>query len=78
MPLYYFHIRKGEELIRDLEGTELGSTTAALEEAKAAAQEILANKVRRGEVIDGNAFEIEDETGTRLFHLPFKSVLRLE
>ncbi|UVC12205.1 hypothetical protein IHQ71_29680 (plasmid) [Rhizobium sp. TH2] len=39
---------------------------------------VAAERVRRGEVIDGHEFEVEDELGTRLFNVPFRSVLRLE
>jgi hypothetical protein len=44
----------------------------------AAAREILAVKVRNGELIDGQVFEITDDTGAIVDTLPFKSVLRIE
>lgn len=78
MPTFYFHIRDQDKFIRDDEGTELPGVKAAFDEAQDAAREILSGKVRRGEVIDGQEFEVEDDLGTRLFKLPFKSVLRLE
>lgn len=78
MARFYFHIRNHEEFVRDEEGVEMSNARAALEEAEDAAREILAEKVRKGEVIDGNRFEVHDELGTRLFTLPFRDVLRLD
>jgi hypothetical protein len=78
MPRYYFHIRDHEKVIPDDEGVDLPGVKAAFDEAQDAAREILATKVRRGEVIDGHKFEVRDELDKQLFTLPFKSVLRLE
>jgi hypothetical protein len=78
MPRYYFHIRREGKLMRDNEGAELPGVKAAFHEAQVAAREILAEKILRGEVIDGDEFEIEDELGKKLFDIPFKSVLRLD
>jgi hypothetical protein len=78
MPRYYFHIRDHEKVIPDEEGAELPGVKAAFDEAQEAAREILATKVRRGEVIDGHEFEVADDLGKKIFTVPFKSVLRLE
>jgi hypothetical protein len=78
MSRFFFHIRNHDELISDLEGVEMPNARAALKEAEDAAREILSEKVRKGDLIDGNEFEVHDELGTRLFTLPFRDVLRLE
>jgi hypothetical protein len=78
MARFYFHIRDQGTLIRDHEGREMNGLRAAIEEAEAAAREILAEKVRRNEVIDGQEFEIYDDVGTKLVTVPFKSAIRLE
>jgi hypothetical protein len=78
MPTFYFDIHNGEETIKDVEGVELSGARAAFEEAQEAAREILSEKLARGDIIDGNQFEVHDEMGTKLFTLPFKSVLRFE
>ncbi|AXV15209.1 hypothetical protein CYG48_05520 [Neorhizobium sp. SOG26] len=75
---YFFHIRKHNHLQLDPEGVELPSHTAALEEAVEAARELLAVKVRNGEVVNGDQFEITDEKGQIIHVLPFRSVLRLK
>jgi hypothetical protein len=56
----------------------MSNARAALQEAEDATREILAEKVRKDEVIDGNEFERHDKLGTRLFTLPFRDVLRLD
>lgn len=78
MPKYYFHIRSGFELIEDPEGIELPSVLIAKREAEDAAREILSEKVKTGDVVDGQEFEIHDAWGNRLLKVPFKSVLRLK
>ncbi|KKX25339.1 hypothetical protein [Rhizobium sp. LC145] len=78
MPKFYFHVRKGGVLERDRIGAELPSVTIAYEEAVGAAREILAEKVRLGEVIDGESFVISNEQGSVVGELPFRSVLRFD
>ncbi|CAO4153172.1 DUF6894 family protein [Methylorubrum extorquens] len=78
MPRYYFHIRYGDQVIEDWDGSELPDLAAALQEAKEGARAVLSEKVLKGEVADGQRFEIADETGTVLATLPLKAVLRLE
>lgn len=77
MPRYFFHVRDGERLQRDLEGTDLPSLEVAHEEALEDARFLLAEKIKRGEVINGQRFEITDEAGEVLDVVPFKAVLRL-
>jgi hypothetical protein len=78
MPRYYLHIKDGDRLIKDQEGVELPSVLSAKREAEHAAREILAAKVRAGDIIDGQEFEIADARGNRMLTIPFKSVLRLK
>lgn len=78
MPLFFFHIRNEFELVLDREGQEMPGVKAAFEEAQNAAREILAERVRSGDIIDGHEFEVHDQSGMKLFTLPFKSVLRFK
>ncbi|MDM9646819.1 hypothetical protein [Rhizobium sp. S163] len=75
---YYFHIRDGLDIEIDPEGTELPSVTAAHEEARDAAREIVAEMVLRQERISGKTFQVTDETGLIITLIPFASVLRLD
>jgi ribosomal protein S1 len=78
MPRYYFHIRDNDLLRTDPEGEEFSSVEKAIEEAALAARELLAEKVRNGDLVDGQVFEIADEHGTVVRTFPLKSVLRLD
>ena len=78
MPLFYFHIREDGFLREDPEGAEFATLEQATEEAVRSAQEILAEKVSQGKVVDGQVFEITDEEGAVRATIPFKSFLRLE
>ncbi|WP_112502614.1 DUF6894 family protein [Rhizobium sp.] len=78
MPRYYFHLRDGDRLDRDPEGTELATLDLAVEEVQHAARELLARKILQGEVVDGQIFEISSEQGEILDKVPLKSVVRFE
>jgi hypothetical protein len=76
MPTYYFHLRVGDRLDRDPEGTELASVDLAVEEVQQAAREMLAGKLIRNEIIDEQIFEIADDAGQVLRTVPLRSVIR--
>ncbi len=63
MPRYFFHVREGSELSRDVEGQELPDAEAARREAIAANREILGEKLLHGGSLDHRTIEIADETG---------------
>lgn len=75
---YYFHVRNHEGLALDPEGAEFESLNAACEEAFQSAREILADRLLRGEVIDGEVFEITTENGDIARTVPFRDSLRFE
>lgn len=78
MPIYFFNIRRGDELVVDHDGSDLANEDAALDEALSSAREIIARKVLANDLIDGEQFEIYNEAGERVLVVPFKSALRLE
>jgi hypothetical protein len=63
---YHFHIRDAEGLIADEEGSELASLDAARAEARASAQDLVANDLRGGQTIPERRIEIVDESGAVL------------
>ena len=77
MPKYYFHIRNGDNLEIDAEGTEFSTLESAVGDAKLAAKEMLAELLMTGQVLDGQCFEITDTNGMTVATVPFRSVLRL-
>ncbi|MET0409581.1 MAG: hypothetical protein ABW006_14565 [Hyphomicrobium sp.] len=78
MPRYFFNYRINGVLEKDPEGSELPSDEAALEEAHSAARELLAAKVRAGELVDGDEFEVSTGDGIVVHTLPLRSVLKLD
>jgi hypothetical protein len=77
MPRFFFHIRAAGEIAEDTDGAELPDIAAANDEAVLAARELLADMLRRGEVVDGQEFVICDELGHEIATVPFRSVIRL-
>lgn len=77
MPRFYFHIQDGAFREIDPYGLEFASLEHAVLDAKKAAREMLAEKLIANEHIDGQRFEIADETGAVLETVTFRSVMRL-
>ena len=77
MTRYYFHIRSEDVFEDDIEGMELPSQEAAHSEAVAGAREIVAERVRRGETIGDDAFEVTTDQRDVIFSLSLRSVLKL-
>lgn len=73
---FFFHLRNGDQLIEDPDGTELPDLEAALTDARVSARHLLADKLRAGAVLNGQRFEITDEAGRVLAMLPLRDVLR--
>lgn len=78
MPRFFLNIRDGADLIVDPEGSVLPDVEAACREALYAARDILAERIRAGDVVDGQQFEITDEAGVLRAKFPLKSALRME
>ncbi|MBW8789686.1 hypothetical protein HFO94_30655 [Rhizobium leguminosarum] len=77
MPKYFFHVRRNDVFEEDLEGIDLASPELAREEATAAAREIVAERIRMGNPVDGDVFEIMTEDGTLVATVPFRSAVQL-
>lgn len=76
MVLYFFHIRDGETLEQDLEGSEFETLELAMADARLAAREIMADKVMAGYEPDGQSFEIADAEGRIRATVPFSSAIK--
>ena len=75
MPLYFFHIRDGDRLIEDMDGSYLPSLAAECVNAAASARQLLAKGRSLGKVLDGRCFQISDTTGLVLAVMPFKEAV---
>ena len=77
MPRFYLHIRDGNSLIEDPDGSDLPDLAAAQDEAIISAREILAERLKHGEILNGQCFEIVDENGELRAVVPLKDAMRL-
>lgn len=75
MSRFYFHIRLGDQIVIDQEGSDLPDTAAARAEALASARQILADAIRSGSEAVPEAFVIADSEGRELETVPFAVVL---
>jgi len=57
---YFFHIRRGQNLVRDDEGTDLETVAQARQEADSIARFLLADRLRFGQDLVGEQIEIWD------------------
>ncbi|KQP60717.1 hypothetical protein ASG60_10070 [Methylobacterium sp. Leaf469] len=76
MPRFFINIRDGDCLIEDEEGSLLPDVEAACHEALLAARDILSSKLRAGEEVNGQVFEITDEDRVVRASFPLRDVLK--
>lgn len=74
---FYFHVRDGDCLIIDPDGSDLPDIEAARAEAISSARYILAEKVKAGAIVDGQRFEITDENDVVRAIVPLRAAIRL-
>lgn len=78
VPRYFFHYFDGETVEADFEGLQFPSLEAAVADAKAAATEIMVERMLSGREIGAQRFEIANEDGVVLTSVAFRSVLNLQ
>ena len=72
---YFFNIRDGEQISRDPEGSELPDPVAARFEARVIARDMMIERLKAGQELDGQDIEIADETGNVVQTLKVKEVV---
>lgn len=77
MPHFYLHISDDKPGL-DLEGGEYADFAAARRDAVIAAREIMIERLRADQEIDGSAIEICDADGVLLDTVVFRDILRLK
>jgi hypothetical protein len=75
VPRFYFHLRAGDQFIRDDDGQDLADASAAKLEAISCAREIVAGAIRSGHASVPDAFVIADERGQEIDIVPLAMVL---
>jgi hypothetical protein len=75
MARFYFHLRSGDQIVPDLEGTELPDFPSAQHEALLNARELLAEAINSGKSEIAEAFVIADEAARALAVVPVVAAL---
>lgn len=75
MGRFFFHLKDGDEIIPDEDGTELPDVAAATREALQSARELLAEAIKAGSPRIYEALVIADEAGRTVDILPFSAIL---
>jgi hypothetical protein len=78
MPMYFFHIREGEEVIPDLEGAELPDIAAARKAAIGGASALMAEAVIRDERNYQGRLDVEDGQGQRVLTVTFACPIQID
>jgi hypothetical protein len=71
MPRFFFHMRDGDWLVEDPEGSELPDLEAARAKAADLARDYLAGRLGAGQALDFDCIEIWDGAGQILETVPF-------
>ncbi len=78
MPRYFFNYRANGVLEKDPEGSDLATDEAAIREAELGAREVASQKVRSGEAIRSECFELTSADGVVIKTIPLRSVVIME
>jgi hypothetical protein len=70
MARFFFHVRTGDQLAHDPEGSDLPDVAEARREALLAARELLAEAIKAGKQRMPDAFVIADEAGQAVDTVP--------
>lgn len=77
MPRFFLHLRDGETVC-DEEGMLLPDVEAALEEARKAARDVMADQVKQGYLTLRDCIEIVGEDGQRAAMVAFRDALQID
>src|SRR5215207_8159464 len=75
MPRFYLDILNGSQVLEDPDGQELADLDAAMTEAVASAQYLVAHGILRNEDVAGRSFLVRDENEQTVASVPFRSTL---
>jgi len=75
MPHFYLDILNGDKVLEDPDGQELADLDAAMTEAVASAQYLVAHGILRNDDVSGRSFIIRDENDKAVATVPFRSAL---
>jgi hypothetical protein len=77
MPLYYFHLRDGEDEVLDPEGRELENLEAVARAALLEARALIADEARGGLVPFDKYIDVQDVEGVVIHRLHFIDAVQI-
>ncbi len=77
MPLYYFHLRDGEDILLDPEGTDLDGEVAIAKATLAAARSLISDDALNGHISLHYHIDVEDEAGKVVHSLAFDDAVTI-
>ena len=75
MPLYFFHLRAGGHLDKDVFGVDLPGLDEVRREALGAMADMVRDAELTGRAVQGEAFEIADRDGRPVLTMGFDALL---
>ncbi len=77
MPLYFFHLRDGQDILLDPEGTELDGQAVIARTALVAARSLISHDALDGHISLHHRIDVEDEAGTLVHSLAFEDAVAI-
>jgi hypothetical protein len=77
MPVYYFHLRDGDDVLLDPDGRVLDDPGAIAESALAEARALISEEARLGRIRLDQHIDVEDADGRVVHRLPFDHAVQV-
>lgn len=76
MSRYFFHLRRDDRIVSDVEGDEFSDSEAARASATNAVRELVAARIKTGQVFTDEYMDISDDKGNILLSISFHDVVK--
>lgn len=77
MPVYFFHLRDGDDVLLDPDGRALSGPESIAECALAEARALIGDEARLGRIRLDQRIEVEDAEGRVVHRLPFAEAVEI-
>ena len=77
MPVYFFHLRDGEDTLLDPDGRVLDGSAAIARSALAEARALISDEARLGRIRLDQRIDVEDADGVVVHSLPFSEAVEI-
>ena len=77
MPLYFFHLRDGVDVLLDGDGREFDDIDAVAKAALVEARAIIAEEARNGRIMLDKHIDVENDAGSIVHCLPFADAIEI-